>query len=130
MTAAAFRSALPDDHTALLEFVTGPDSTPTTLFVMTRDRIQAVTLASADALDRDVRRFSALVTSKVDARGAARDLGNRLLGAALSTLPASVTALLIVPDGVLYDLPFSVLGLPGGGADALLIDRFALSVVP
>ena len=130
MTAAAFRSALPNERTALLEFVTAPDSTPITLFVVTKDRVRAVTVASADALDRDIRRFSALVTSRVDARGVARDLGNRLLGAALATLPASVTALLIVPDGVLYDVPFSVLGLPGGGPDAVLIDRFSVSMVP
>ena len=51
-----------------------------------------------------------------------------LLGRALEELPAGIRRLVIVPDGKLYRLPFSILR-PAKDA-ALLIERYQLSVIP
>ena len=61
MTAAAAVAAVPDDRTALLEYLTGPDGAPTIVFVVTRGGVQSRVLPPADSIAPFIERFGALM---------------------------------------------------------------------
>jgi len=119
-------AALPDDSTALLEFVTGQGDEPTTVFVLTRAGLQARSAAPEDAVAPLIDRFTAALEGGADPGPLARRLGAALLDSALAALPTQVTRLVIVPDGVLHRLPFDALRREDG---ALVLNRWAVSVV-
>ena len=120
-------AALPDDSTALLEYVTGTRGAPTSLFVVTRRGVRAHVLAPADSLASNVGRFVALLEGRNDPRGLASTLGAALLAPAVAELPATVTRLVVVPDGPLHRVPFDALRL-GDGRYA--VERFAIAAAP
>ncbi len=124
---AEIAAALPDDRTALLEFVTGRGGEPTTVFVLTRDTLRARVAAPVDSLEPLIERFGTLLESGTDPRALARELGARLLDAVLADLPDRVTRLVVVPDGALHRLPFEALTLPDG---RFVIERYALGLAP
>ena len=69
----------------------------------------------------------------MDERGAGTEPGSRRLYAelmkpALNVLPATVTSLVLVPDGPLHRLPFDALSETGSAP--YLVDRYNVSVVP
>lgn len=137
-TAASVAAAIPDDRTAVLEYVTGVMGAPTTLFVVTRAArgaagvrpdetgVRAYVLPPADSLVDDVARFVALVEGG-DPRALARPLGARLLDPALARLAPGVTRLVIVPDGPLHRVPWDALRLADG---RYVAERYAVSVAP
>ncbi|MFL5579785.1 MAG: CHAT domain-containing protein, partial [Gemmatimonadaceae bacterium] len=133
--AAEIASLIPDDSTALLEYVAGANGVPTTVFVLTRvgNEASAQTLLSAralpplDSLAPAVGRFAALVESGADPRPLARALGAALLDSAIAELGPQVTRLVVVPDGVLHRLPFDALRLADG---RYAVERFAVSAAP
>jgi hypothetical protein len=120
-------AALPDDSTALLEYVTGVRGAPTSLFVVTRSGVSAHVLAPADSLASNVGRFVALLEGRNDPRGLASTLGAALLGRAVAALPATVTRLVVIPDGVLHRVPFDALRLSDG---RYVVERFSVAVAP
>lgn len=126
-TVAEISAALPDDRTALLEYVTGAGGAPTTLFVVTRRGARAMQLASADSLLPLLRRFVAAIASAEDVSSLARALGTALLDPALDSLDSHVTRLTIVPDGALHRVPFDALQLADGRA---AIERYEISLAP
>ena len=123
----ALRTALPDDSTALLEYVVGTGDAPTTLFVLTRAGIAAHSLPAADTLRDVVARFVSLLESGTHARPVARQLGAALLEPALGVLPPAVHRLLIVADGELHRVPFDALLMRDG---RYVVERYAVSAVP
>jgi CHAT domain-containing protein/tetratricopeptide (TPR) repeat protein len=125
--AAEIAAALPDDSTAVLEYVAGTEGAPTTAFVVTRAGVQARLLPTADSLLRPVERFAALLESGEPADGLARVLGRELLGPVAPDLPAGVTRLIVVPDGPLHRVAFDALRLPDG---RLAVERWALGLAP
>ena len=125
-TAADIVTALPDDSTALLEYVAGTDGAPTTLFVVTRDGVQAYLLPTADSLQEPVARLVALLESDQHADALAGSLGRIVLGPA-ATLPRAIVRLIIVPDGPLHRVPFDALRLPDG---QLALERWAVGLAP
>ena len=127
VTAEAAAAALPDDRTALLEYVAGLDGAPSTVFVVTRRGVDARVLASAAPLVPTIERLVALIEDGQDPRGPAGVLGTALLDSALALLPPTVTRLLVVPDGPLHRLPFDALRLADGH---YLVERFTVGVVP
>ncbi len=125
--AATVAAALPDDSTALLEFVSGLRNEPTTLFVITKAGLKSYRLPSVDSLADDVELFLVLASSGTDAVELSRRLTDALLAPALAELPGQVRRLIIVADGILHWLPFDALRL----ADQLfLAERFAVSLSP
>ena len=77
--------AIPDDSTAILEFVTGAFGSPTTLFALTRPRpdgvlVHAVVLEQADSLAGKIARLRAMLESGEDASWLARSLVTRYSG--------------------------------------------------
>lgn len=124
---ASVVAALPDDHTALLEYVVGTGNAPTTLFVVTRDGGRAHVLPSADSLLPTIRRFLASAESGDDVTPLARSLGASLLRPATDILEPGITRLVLVPDGVLHRLPFDALRLAD---DRIALERYETAVVP
>jgi len=127
VTAAAATTALPDDRTALLEYVAGLDGAPSTVFVVTRRGVQGRVLPPADSLIETIERFVALLEDGQDPRGPASVLGPVLLDSALAVLPPGVARLLVVPDGPLHRLPFDALRLSDG---RYAVERYTVAVVP
>jgi hypothetical protein len=124
--AQALIAAIPDDRTAMLEYVTGTRA-PTTVFVVTRGGVTARRVTSIDSLEADVGRLEALLAASHAAPALARALGAALLDSAVAALPPSVERLVIVPDGVLHRVPFDALRLPDGRA---VVERFTVATAP
>lgn len=129
-------AALPDTHTAFLEFVTGAYGAPTTLFILARPTdgavgaaavLRAVVLPSADSLAPQIGRFLALIESGRDAGPVARSLGSATLDSALALLGPDITHLIIVPDGPLYRVPFDALRTSDG---TTIVARYVVSTTP
>ncbi len=120
-------STLPDERTALLEYVGGAPHLATTLFVITRAGLRSYPLPGIDSLDRQVERFVALLQSDAPVSELAKRLGSFLLGAAVADLPPTIERLVIVPDGVLHRLPFEALMLGDG---RVVLERFAVTLAP
>ena len=127
-SAAAIAAAIPDDSTAVLEYVTGVMDAPTTLFVLARGKgVRAYVLPPADSLVDDVGRFVALSEQGSDPGALARTLGATLLGRALPELAPTVTRVVVVPDGPLHRVPWDALRLADG---RYVAERYAVSVAP
>ena len=137
-TADSIAAALPDAHTALLEFVTGARGAPTTLFAVTRPpsaggigirraALRAFILPSADSLAPRIARFVALLESGRDAGDLARSIGAVTLDSVLDALGPGVTRLVIVPDGPFHRLPFDALRTAD---DTPIVERYTVSVAP
>jgi CHAT domain-containing protein len=118
---------MPDDSTALLEYVTGPSDAPTTLFVLTRRSTRVYALPPSDRLANDVSRLVAFVENGVSTSAPSTALGAALVAPALSDLPTAITRLVIVPDGVLHRVPFGALRLRNG---SYLVQRYAVALAP
>ncbi|HEX2781607.1 MAG TPA: CHAT domain-containing tetratricopeptide repeat protein [Gemmatimonadaceae bacterium] len=130
LTLAEAAGAIPDERTALLEYVTGARGAPTSLFVVTRDGAngsRAHVLRSADSLVADIGRLVSLLEGGDDPRELESALGSALLDSAVRALPASVTRLVIVPDGPLHRVPWDALRLADGRYAA---ERFAIGIAP
>lgn len=125
-TAADVVAAIPDDHTALIEYVVA-EGAPITVFVVQRSGVSARVLPPFDSLGTAVRRFTALVESGINAPPFGRRLGSALVDSALALLRPGVTRLIIVPDGPLHRLPFDALRLTDG---RFLVERYALGAAP
>lgn len=126
-TAAEIAAGLPDDETAILEYVAGTEGAPSTLFVVTRAGVQARLLPTADSLSRPVERYAALLESGESAETLAKSLGAAVLGPAAEAVPAGVTRLIVVPDGPLHRVAFDALRLPDG---RLAVERWAIGLAP
>ena len=123
----AVQQALPDDRTALLEYVTGAGDAPTTLFGVTRRSARSYALAPGDSMAGAINRFVALVESGADISAPAATLGPMVFGPALADLGDEVTRLVIVADGALHRTPFAALRLSGRG---YLVERYAIAAAP
>lgn len=129
LDAAALQATLATDE-ALIEYVATDDRL--LAITATRTSIAMTELPAAGdaaALATRAEFFRQLVEEAPDratiaAAGAA--LHDDVLGPASAGLPASITTLVIVPDGPLRDLPFDALH---AGATPLL-DRWRLAIVP
>ena len=118
---------VPDQRTAVLEFVTGLRGEPTTLFVLSSKGTSALSRPPADSIAADIQAFSAMIEAGARADTLARRLGDAVFGSALESLPADVSRLVIIGDGPLQHLPFDAVRLRDG---RYLVDRFALSLAP
>ena len=127
LTVSEIVAAIPDDHTAILEYVVGALGAPTTLLIVTRTGVQARLLPSIDSLAPRIDRFVSLTQSGADARPLARALGAALLDSAVAVLPRAVSSVVVVPDGRLYRVPFDALLLVDG---RYVVERYAASVAP
>lgn len=124
---SAIRPFRPDTHTALLEFVTGTGSQPTTLFVVAPRSSTALRLPPADSIEADIAAFTGMIEAGAGASVLAKQLGGAVFGGALDAIPMDVTRLIIVADGPLQRVPFDALRMKDG---RYVVERFAVSVAP
>jgi CHAT domain-containing protein/tetratricopeptide (TPR) repeat protein len=128
------QSCIPDDHTAVLEYLMG--ETGSVLFCVRRGALDLIELPPARELEGAVTGFLSFLEdpSLAAEKGlpAARRLYRILLEPAERSLGGGVDRLVIVPDGVLFRLPFEALSLPaaGGAGPVYLGDRFVVSYAP
>jgi CHAT domain-containing protein/tetratricopeptide (TPR) repeat protein len=128
MGAAELAGLLPDDSTALIEYVTGALGAPTTAFFITRHGpVQATVLPPADSLTGAIGRLLALVSKGEETGIDASTLGRALIEPVLAELEPSVTRLIIVPDGPLHRVPWDALRMEDG---RYLVERYAIGIAP
>ncbi len=127
VSSAELAAALPDEHTALLEYVTAPNGAPTSLFLVTRSGVQALLLPPLDSLAPQVQRWLAFLENGDSPESLARALGAALLDSAQALLGPAMTSLVIVPDGLLHRVPFDALRLRDGRH---AVERFTISTSP
>jgi len=126
-SAESIMESIPDDSTAIVEYVTGSGAEPITVFALTRDGIEARTLAPVDSVTADIGRMVALLSQGSDVGSLDRRLGDALLRPTLEGLPERVRRLSIVSGGVLHRVPFDALRM----ADhRLVVERYAVSLAP
>ena len=126
-TLDAFVAAIPDDRTAVLEYVVGSSGSPTSLIVITRKGARGYVLPRLDSLMPAMSAFETLIEGGAPALGPARALGTALVARATEGLPREVSRLLIVPDGPLHRLSFDALVLPSGQR---VVERYAVGLLP
>jgi tetratricopeptide (TPR) repeat protein len=127
VTLDRLQRTIPDDSTAILEYVVGRAGAPTTLFLVTRRRANAVLLPPIDSLADAVDRLDALIEQDAPIDAPARTLGAALFGWVSRALRSPIVRLVIVPDGALYRVPFAALRLPDGHA---VVERYAIAIAP
>ena len=121
---------LVDSHSALLEYVV--TSAKTFLFVITRKadgtsdvRSYTLNIKETELAARAEQFRRQLAGRDLEFRGPARELYDLLLGPAQEQL-AGKDALVIIPDGALWNLPFQALMTK----EAYLIERQAVAYAP
>ena len=122
---SAVRAVLAPNE-AMLFYVTGDRSEPTTVFVATRQSIGAATVMDADLLKPIASRLRRVIEAGDEADAVRRELGAAVLGPALPLLPSGITRLIVVADGPLQSIPFDVLRLPDGRT---VLDRFDIALL-
>jgi len=127
VTAETIAASLPDERTALLEYVVGGQDVPGTLFVIQRNGLRVHALEAPRAWSAQVARFAALLEGGTDAGELASTLGRSLLQPAVASLGPEVDRLVIVPDGPLHHLPWDALRLAD---ERHVVERYSVTVVP
>lgn len=129
------QNSLLTDRTALVEYLLGDERSY--LICVTKSSFHLVALPSARSVQDSLAAYlSFLEDPSIPAsKGlpAARRLYADLLLPAEGFIPASVDHLIIVPDGILFRLPFETLALPGAGPSSdgsYLNDRYVISYAP
>jgi CHAT domain-containing protein/Tfp pilus assembly protein PilF len=121
-----------DDETGLIEYFLG--DVRSYMFFITKKGVRLFDLPPREAIERSLRGYlKALSTS--DGKGftgrlAAERIAGELLPP-LAGLPAEgLKRLIVVPDGILYYLPFETLRPSGAPVSGCLIERFEISYAP
>lgn len=127
LDAGAVMSSLPNDSTAIIEYVAGRGDAPTTAFVITRFGLRAYLMPGLDSLAPAIERLSALLATGSDAVDLRRGLGSAFLKSPVTDLPPGIRHLVIVPDDALYRLPYEALLL---GDDQPLVAHYGLTIEP
>ena len=120
--------------TALIEYVLGDDRS--FLIFISRDSFKIIELPSnAEIYDSSIAYIRFLTDPDIQAQkgiSAAKRLYQEFFSPVESFIPKSVTNLIIVPDGILYDLPFETL-IPdhiNSSSHDFLTKRFTISYAP
>ena len=121
-----------DDRTAIVEYFLGERGS--TMLLLTRKRIEALSIASRDEIESSVKGFVKCVSSPrkpgIDEAAAARRIFREIGLAEVAAGYPLIDRLIIVPDGPLHDLPFESLILPGADRGKYLIERYRVSYAP
>jgi CHAT domain-containing protein/Tfp pilus assembly protein PilF len=124
-----------DEKTAILEYFLGDSLS--FLFSLTKKGFTVFPLPAKNELEKSIYAFTKLLSDPPKGawrgRPAAERLSRVLLSAALKTLPESIERLVIIPDGLLYYLPFETLALfPQGqsSGENFLISKYDVSYAP
>ncbi|HKD12543.1 MAG TPA: CHAT domain-containing tetratricopeptide repeat protein [Thermoanaerobaculia bacterium] len=122
--------ALVGPNAALLSYFFTPDAL--SAFVVTSRGLRVERLAvDPSPLAQRIENFAELLSEGEPSSPIGRRLYHDLVQPLLTTVPPEVKRLVIVPDGVLYDLPFEALSVVQPGLpDRYLIQDFTVSYAP
>jgi tetratricopeptide (TPR) repeat protein len=105
-------------------------STPSSfLWTVTSSSVEMCQLQGRREFEPLVRAFVREIHDGVTAGPGARDLGRAAFGCLSSRVLASPNWL-VVPDGVLFEAPFSALPVASRGSTGLLVERYSIRVLP
>ena len=124
-----------DSKTVLIEYCLGMDKS--FVFFISKNTFEIFEMPSRSAIKDSIKAYLKVLTDPSQefyiVQNASRRLYQELFSPLDSIMPEDITNLIIVPDGVLYYLPFETLLSPiaveNGGED-YLISRFAVSYMP
>ena len=128
------QSRISDNRTVILEYLLG--KTKSILFCISRDSFHLIELPPARELQDSLTGFLSFLEdpSMPVSKGypAAQRLYQILLAPADGFIPALADRLIIIPDGILFRLPFEALAqsTPKTGPPIYVNDRFAVSYAP
>jgi CHAT domain-containing protein/tetratricopeptide (TPR) repeat protein len=134
VTVEAVQKELLDRRTALIEYWLGPERSIG--LILTDANYGIVELPSAqrieDSLDAYLGFLAGPEIAPAKAVPGAERLYRELFAPVEAALPPSITRLIIVPDGILNDLPFETLRIPQPGQRIpdYLMERFTVSYAP
>jgi len=124
-----------DKKTALIEYFLGDNQS--IMFLITANKIDVYPLPSRAEIEKSLKAYLKILSdsSKKKFKGilAAKRIYKELLSPALKNIPESVENLIIVPDGILYYLPFETLVLSTQNQKVgsnYLIETYKVSYVP
>lgn len=133
-TLESIRNGLLDDRTAMIEYWLGKDRSYA--LVLTRGDFGIIELPAANRIEASLSAYLGFLSDPEIAAAKGAPAGERLyreLFAPLAAaIPASTANLIIVPDGILNDLPFETLLIPqeGGRESRYLLELFAIRYAP
>jgi len=124
-----------DEKTAILEYFLGDSQS--FLFSMTKKELAIFPLPPRNEIEKSINAYTKLLSDPPRGKWkgllAAKRLSQDLLFSALETLPESIERLVIIPDGLLYYLPFETLALfprDQSSGENFLISKYAISYAP
>lgn len=128
----AIQAELLDRRTALIEYFLG--DARSYMFFITRDEVRLFALPPRDEVERSLRGYLRALSVPDPAGFSGRVAAERIAAEILPPLSAPAVAgierLLIIPDGILYYLPFETLRPPGVGGSGFLVERYETSYAP
>ncbi|MEM7372564.1 MAG: CHAT domain-containing tetratricopeptide repeat protein [Bacteroidota bacterium] len=120
LTLSQFQALLPNDQTAAIEYFQGDSMLY--VFVVSKSEIHILTIGKLEETRESLNRFQLMLTDIKPIIGQGvntsyhREFANQsyllyqhLLQAAIDTLSIDPTHIILIPDGILYHLPFEVL---------------------
>ena len=121
-----------DEGTGLIEYFLG--DARSFMFFITRDGVKLFELPSREAIERSLRGYLKALSTP-DRKGfsgmlAAERIARELLPSLGGSESSGLKRLIIVPDGILYYLPFETLRHSGASVPGYLIERFEISYAP
>ena len=124
-----------DGKTALIEYFLGESES--FMFFITKNEFGVYGLPSRSKIEKSIKAYLKILSDppKGEFKGtlAAKRIYRELISPAEKNIPKSVESLIIVPDGVLYNLPFETL-IPNtrdqSPQDDYLIAKYKISYVP
>lgn len=129
------QSDLLDDRTAIVEYFLGEKASYG--LVIHKSGAEVFPLPSRQEIADELRAYLKLLSEPYARRfpghSAARRIYDAFFAPADDHLPPGIENLIVVPDGILYYLPFETLISPGGGdleKDQYLLERFAIAYAP
>ena len=122
-----------DDKTAIVEYFLGEKSS--TVLFLTQKEIEVVTLPSRAEIESSIKGFIKCVSTagsgEFDLEAAACRIYEDIGLSGLARKHPELEALVIVPDGLLYYLPFEALSFPtGANAGKYLVEQYRVSYTP
>jgi CHAT domain-containing protein len=126
------QSRILDDRTILLEYFMG--EARSYLILVKKKGMELFVLAGKAELEKSLRAYLKIISERsvevAVIHGASERIGRELLPFLEEAEYADASSLIIVPDGVLHDLPFETLRVRHGNGTKYLIEDYSVSYGP
>ncbi len=132
LSAQRLREDFLDERTGLIEYFLG--DVRSYMFFITKNSVRLFPLPPREAIERSLRGYLKALSTPDEKSFTGKLAAERIAGEILPPLAGpqaeGLQRLIIVPDGILYYLPFETLRPPGLPKSGFLIEQFELSYAP